>query len=822
MPVSGHGTVTLLTPTIQGSKESLVCIGTSWNTDQTALTITYTMGSTTVHVTVQISTKSTGVQAQLDADQPVIASVNLGDWTSNLSAQAIAVPYYTGEVWYAESLSVYVNSWWNWHSTNASMLSGTSAQYHPKTDGTLNELHEQMEVAVSANVDDVLPAPGNAASPSMSTIAGRTVVDIWDPGFSFIQQGLSDLGDYGISDCVGIIHDWQHEGYDNALPLHYSANSDFGGGSGMQALIAQGNANGCLMAVHENYVDYYPNYPNFNGAAVALQGDGSEMPSWLNPSTGIQSFSTKPSWMVANAQTQSPTIHRAYGTTAAYLDVHSAAPISSHGDMDSNSPGAASLTSWMEANKSLWAYERKTHNGPVFGEGLDHWYYSGLLDGVEAQLGAGSVPANSGETLPLFVDFDLLRIHPLQVNHGMGYYERWTKAKTSSMTTAQIDAYRMQEIAFGHAPFLGASAWSDVQRAFVETNLVSPVATSYGTAQASSIQYQVNGTWANSSLAAQSDQFSQVQVTYSNGLALVANSNATPLTWNGLTLPQYGWAAKSANILAYTAQCGNTICDYAQTPTSLFANARNQSDAEIGSGYAKPSVASVKQGDGNSFAITYNWNVYRPIGSLVKYKAFVHFVNDSQVSSNSDGIVFQGDFQPSPASSQWQTGQTIATGPVSVTIPSSVPDGTYSIRVGLYDPATGSRIRLSGNKDGSNRYIIGHLTITGGRTQIGFTASSSSAPQLNARDTLVNFDAVQTDGMVSIKLENGYWVLRPYPRSRNFTVLLKAADFPTPAIVQTSGTTSSTVVPAARGTYWQLPLNGSAAYSWQRSPIKDR
>ena len=29
------------------------------------------------------------------------------------------------------------------------------------------------------------------------------------------------------------------------------------------------------MAVHENYVDYYPNYPEFDPAAVALNSDGS-------------------------------------------------------------------------------------------------------------------------------------------------------------------------------------------------------------------------------------------------------------------------------------------------------------------------------------------------------------------------------------------------------------------------------------------------------------------------------------------------------------------------------------------------------------------
>jgi hypothetical protein len=520
--------------------------------------------------------------------------------------------------------------------------------------------------------------------------------------------------------------------------------------------------------------------------------------------------------MVTNAATQSPLIHANYGTTADYLDVNSGVVPSWRADMNASSPQAGMLTAMTQDSESLWAYERKTHEGPVLGEGANHWYYSGLLDGVEAQLGAGSVPMNLGETLALFVDFDLLQMHPLQVNHGMGYYNRWTQAGTSSMTTAQMDAYRMQEIAFGHAPFLGDGTWSDVSRAFVESNLVAPVATSYGAAQAASIQYQVNGEWANSSVAAQTGQFTKVQVNYNNGLVVVANASAAALNWNGLLIPQYGWAAKSASLFAYTALCGSTICDYAQTATSVFANARNQSDAEIGFGYAAPSVSGVKQASGHTFTITYLWQAFRPLGTQVNYTAFVHFVNDSQASDSNEGIVFQGDHQPSPATSQWQVGQTVSDGPVTVTIASSVPDGTYSIRIGLYDPATGARLMLSGNNDGTERYIIGYLKVSGGGTQVSFMAPAPQPndPRLNVAGTVVNFGTVQTDGMISLTQENKQWVLRPFPRYRNLTVLLNATNFTMPTIIQTAGSTNSTVVPLSKGAYWQLPTNGAKTYTW--------
>lgn len=816
VPVRRRGKVQLLTPSIRGKSGSLVCVGSTWNSAGKELTITYAQGSTIVHVKVKVEVTNTRIQMQLDADQPVISSVDMGKWAENLITRAIGVPYYSGNVWYSQSLSTYLNGWWDWHTTHATKLAGTAVIYLAKTDGTLNRLHEQMEVRISTNVDEVFPESGNAASPYRAALAGRTVLDIWDAGFSSIRQGLSDLGDYGLTNCIGIIHNWQHQGYDNALPEHFPANPKLGGDAGLHAALAQGNANGCLMAVHENYADYYPNYPLFNSAAVALNSDGSQMLAYLNPGTGIQSFAAKTSWMVPNAQTQSPAIHKEYGTTAGYLDVNSATRPSTYVDMDASSSGAGMLTTRVQSNQALWAYERQTRGGPVLGEGGLHWYYSGLLDGVEAQQGAGSVAMNLDNALPLFVDFDVLRIHPLQVNHGMGYYSRWTSAATSSMTTAQMDAYRMQEIAFGHAPFLGKGTWNDVSRAFVEFNLVTPVAANYGTALAHAIRYKIDGVWVSSSVAALSGQFSQLQVTYNNGLTIVANAGATPLIWNSLTIPQSGWAAKSADLLAYTAQCGSTICDYAQTPTSIFANARNQSDAEIGWGYAAPSVAKVGQGTGNSFTITYNWHIYRALDTHVQYKAFVHFVKDDQASDASAKIVFQGDHQPPISISHVQPGQTVIDGPITVTIPSSVPDGTYSIKIGLYDPATGSRLALSGNNDGGNRYIVGSVTLSEKGTKVSFQPPLQAAndSRLNATGTVVDFGTVQTDGMISIKQEAGRWILRPYPQDRKFTVLLKIAKFPIPPAVQTNGRDNSIVSPILRGTYWQLPLNGFAAYSW--------
>ena len=601
---AGGASFGLLTAKITSGSGPLTCIGSSWDLKGTRLVISYKTGAETVQVEMGFETNGTTFTADLDAHQPIITSAAFEKWSPALATYSIPVPYYTGQIYFSNTLSSYLNAWWDWHTTAATSLDERSVQYLLRTDGTRNMLHERIVAVVSPDVDDVLPAPLSPPSPFMSLLAGRTVLDIWDGGFNAIRQGLAQLEDYGVGNCVAIIHNWQFAGYDNGLPQHYPANPALGGESALKAAIAQGKANGCLVALHENYIDYYPDFPGFKAASVALNSDGSFMPAWLHkthapvgssPSAtaemlshgwkpltsmpgwmAIQSFSAKPSWMLRNASTQSPLIHKDYGTTAAYLDVNSAAPISSHGDMDASAPGSGMLRTWMAASQSLWAYLRQTHNGPVLGEGARHWYYSGMLDGVEAQLGAGAIPQNIDAALPLFVDFDLLRIHPLQVNHGMGYYSRWMHLPATSMTPLQLDAYRMQEIAFGHAPFV--SDWREIPLTFVESNLVSPVAKIYGTARVTTISYGAGDKWISPSEAARSGQFSQVQVEYDNGLTVVANSASAPLTWRGFNIPQYGWAAEGDGLIAYTALCGTAICDFAQTPTSIFANARDQQD----------------------------------------------------------------------------------------------------------------------------------------------------------------------------------------------------------------------------------------------------
>ena len=196
----------------------------------------------------------------------------------------------------------------------------------------------------------------------------------------------------------------------------------------------------------------------------------------------MQSFGLKCNRRSVLPKNNSPEIHRRYATTAAYLDVHTCVPPWHQLDHEASQPMAAMALAKVQYDTELFQFERDTHQGPLFGEGANHFYWAGRCDGVEAQVAGGE------DHTPL-LDFDLLKIHPQMVNHGMGYYERWFRSGyqhrlgEETGTMEQIDKYRAMELAYGHAGFVGSPHdhnWHWVVR---EHHLMHPVQRLYGNGQ---------------------------------------------------------------------------------------------------------------------------------------------------------------------------------------------------------------------------------------------------------------------------------------------------------------------------------------------------
>jgi Family of unknown function (DUF5696) len=781
-------------------------------------TLTFANSSGVMHLSIAPVVDGLFAGLRFGADQGVIQDIYLGQLPSTVQYSAINVPYYSQALNYMSSVDLFENSYFDSFASSATTIStnGQETFYGPNQSGDHNVLNDVWKVAVSKNIVNVMPYPGHPASPYMSSLAGRMTLDVrGDAQFATIASQLTNLNENGIRNCSVIIGTWQTYGYDNALPAQYPANAALGGDTQMKAIGSAAQAASCFFALHENYTDYYPNYASYTPAATMLNTNGTQTAAWVNPVTHIQAYATKPGLFISNASTQSPDIHANYGTNASFIDVNSSAMPWWRADRDPAANGNNAFGTYRDASIALWNYERGVEQGPVFGEGKYHWFWSGLLDGVEAQFGAESTPINNGLQAPLFVDFDLTRIHPLQINYGMGYYNRWLP--TGAMTTLTLDAYRMQEVIYGHAPYLADSIWQSVPRALLEQNLVSPTAARYALQTPSSIFYWVNGAWVDASTAAKAGSFSIVRVNYPNGDSIVANSTPAVFSWGSVQIPQYGWAATGSKYFAYTAQRGGNVVDFSQTPQGIYANARNQADILAENTVATPAVYSFKQTTARSFQIQMSWDVNTAVPGT-EYQDFIHFVSSATpAGSNALSGVVSGGL--SASTSSWTVGEKVVDKVLTYWLPSTMADGVYDVRVGLYQGS--QRALLFGNNDGNQRYTVGQITIANQGTNISFApvavSISNPDPRLNNAGSVVDFGPVRTDGMVTLRqitnTGGNTLQLSSYPRSRDVIVQFNPNSVPTPASLSCDNGDVLTPSLTTQG-YWQVDLRGHKYCSW--------
>ncbi len=781
---------------------------------------TYRVGNDTATLRIQATISHKSLVLSVECDRPVIRQMDAGAWGPVLRRRQVVTPYYGGQVFYLPAENLFVNAILDWTHSNATFHDGLRAQYGALTDGRRNLLRERAVFTASWHAAEVLPNIPNSPSPFLKQVGDKIVLDIWGGRFEEIARDFEKLTEYGITNCIALIHVWQRSGYDNALPMHIPANADLGGDEGMKVLVQTGVRLGYLVALHENYVDYYPNYDYYDENDIALDSGGKKQLAWYNPGTKIQSFAVKPNAILRLAETQSPEIHRRYGTNANYLDVHSAVPPWFHVDMRAGEEGAGMFRRVWDVHRALWEYERKVHGGPTFGEGNNHWYWSGCLDGVEAQFGTGW-SWGQGLEAPLAVDFDLLKIHPLQFNHGMGYYERWwSNARWGAVPPVVIlDQYRVQEVAYGHAGFLGSAVWNLIPYAWLEHHLLTPVMARYATAKPVSIEYHVDGKWVDSTTAAKAGRWERMRVRYDNGLTIVANGAKEPLRVGAFTLPQFGWLATGAGVTAYTAERQGVVVDYAETSASLFVNARNLAHWNLtGLKRIRPEVAQFAQTGTRTFRVAYRWHVNDTLNR--DYVCFVHF---SQLPPEpwDEGIKFQQDHPLPKPTSQWRRGEQILDGEYTVTVPENIPDGDYQWSIGLW-AVGGARVPLEGEVDRHGRNLLGVLQIRDNGRTIRFVPERSTGADrlalytrnLNSEGKVVDSGAVRTNGSVLLRRRGQGWELIAYPRESDFVIELDASRFPVPERVQCVDGDVPAVEPQRRGNWWRLRLAGAKAYRW--------
>ena len=163
----------------------------------------------------------------VDAEMPIVTDFSLGYDGGVPFRQAFYVPYLAGTVSYLRGQQVFTCRYLDWTRSHASRCPQGEAEYDLMTNQTRNPLHEEGYIAVSANIQEVLPNIPHPPSPYRDLLGPRIMLDIWGHhrgSFAGDGENLRDLKDNGPS---GLAH--VGSGTDSVKLPDISPNPEFGG-----------------------------------------------------------------------------------------------------------------------------------------------------------------------------------------------------------------------------------------------------------------------------------------------------------------------------------------------------------------------------------------------------------------------------------------------------------------------------------------------------------------------------------------------------------------------------------------------------------------
>lgn len=484
-------------------------------------------------------------------------------------------------------------SWlWDYYNTDASRLSNTDTQYLPLTNGTRNPLRDRLVLTFARRFENILP---NIPNPR-ATQAPNAIENVYCAVATGSAQALNVLNlwqqfkRYGVDHLIAKQHAeiWSPGSSAGTVPFFQNPHASPGIPGGDQALteyIAKVKALGYRYALYTDYVLTMPVEAQWNEDDVSRGSDDSWLRDWY------QAFQLTPLQSWVRAATYAPQIAQ-FGNNASYCDQHTSGPPWHWTDYDARKPLAGMFRPVIDAYAAVFEAERRAYKGPVYSEGNYHWMMAGLCDGNYARFSCDDRPPYQS---PLLVDFDLLKIHPLEMDLGMGWQAAYGLANEFDSTGAANDRLLMATLIFGHAGLiyapwnapgrtmdpadpLGECRWVTLRTYFMTQQaqkryLLQPV---------TRIEYESAGAWlaTGEALANGAVNDGRVRVTYRNGLQVWANGSFTTdweitLGAQQVVLPPGGYAVyQPGQLLEHSSLVNGKRADLAVTPEYVYADAR--------------------------------------------------------------------------------------------------------------------------------------------------------------------------------------------------------------------------------------------------------
>ena len=454
--------------------------------------------------------------------------------------------------------------------------------YEPCTNGKRNPLCERFVFTVSPNVAETLPNVPHPPSPNAVRLApyahstgGQAVrlAEQLEQWRRFHAYGISRVY---IRHFDGMWSDSPQGTQEWTLTQHAAP---VVGDVAMKGYLTELSAMGFLPVLYTNYTDLQPVAAEFDWDLVKHRSDGD-----ISDACWPGSYPLKP-WRAVELEAKyAPRIAARFGTQGSFCDVHTAAPPWGKVDFDSRLPGAGSFGTTYRCYAKLLLNERATY-GAVYSEGSCHWLYAGLHDGSDAQL-RGRDPWQE----PFLVDFDLLKIHPKQMDAGMSWISRYVTSPEAEAALggheAAQDRFVAATIAFGHQATFTGRRFRGYSTDIKTYCMLQPLQLLYAMREAVDITYHDPtrpGTFLDTSTAIRLNvhRQSQVSVRYDSGLQVHVNGSLTQ-PWRVPAqrdtvheLPPSGFACwKAGEVLVFSALVNGSRVDYAQTEDTRFVDTR--------------------------------------------------------------------------------------------------------------------------------------------------------------------------------------------------------------------------------------------------------
>ncbi|MFA5814276.1 MAG: hypothetical protein WC865_01460 [Bacteroidales bacterium] len=442
---------------------------------------------------------------------------------------------------YADGLFYF--TMFDWYYTDASMFFGGNKEikdgfatynggvrYIPLINKVRNPLRERLFINVSPDVQEVFPTIDNPKSPMRSNQANR----FWaiNGGSDLDQLGkfVTGLRSKGVEKVSIRYHEdfWREGG--ESFTFRLEPNPKLGREK-IKDYVRFVQSNDWRVGLYSNYMDFAPVNALWNEDWVRRSYLGGWGPAWS------RCYAPKVSIGWEQEAILAPQIQKIYGTNFSYCDVETCISPMDRVDYDYRAPGAGKFRSVFEYVGLTVMNERRAYQGPVYSEGGTHWFYAGLVDGNYAYM---------DNKLPVFPDFQLLKIHPLEMD---------------GMANVSGDEYIPYALAFGTIGILSEGRDAIRRYAFLQ-----PLQNSYSMIPVTEISYFDGNSLVSSSEAVRKDLIAapKIHIKYQSGLQVFSNlsKDSWSVEANGVTytLPKNGVLSylPENNLLAYSVENKNS------------------------------------------------------------------------------------------------------------------------------------------------------------------------------------------------------------------------------------------------------------------------